>query len=110
MNSEKQKGNITSTGWGKFVVNKSNLPDITKASNASDNSQNDVLNSTKNDATKVRNYMLSLESFDSKDLHEKFPDLVANGIISTALYSAMKNGLIRSAGPGKYIVNKTENT
>lgn len=53
----------------------------------------------------VRDYMLSMNCFTTKDLKIHFPNLTAT-TINNALCLAKRKGLITSTSIGKYIVNK----
>ncbi len=57
-------------------------------------------------ATKVQEYMLTLDSFTYGDLKEHFPDLKYNDI-NNAVYLAKGKGLIKPKGKGEYEVIKT---
>lgn len=54
---------------------------------------------------KIRDYILSIESFTTKELRKQFPEFT-NITINNAIYLAKKKGLIVSTEKGKYIVNK----
>lgn len=58
-----------------------------------------------NKAKRIRDYVLTKESFTVKELAKQFPDL-NTGDIGNALHIAKNKGLITSTGKGKYIVNK----
>lgn len=51
---------------------------------------------------KIRNYILSQESFTFKELKEKFPEVKAT-TIGYVLHSAKNEGLISNIGRGKYV-------
>ncbi len=100
----KNKGLITSTGRGKYIVNE-NSPKPETIENTEVKKCSKAKPVKDNKVEKVRDYILTLESFTSKELSQQFPDL-SIGDIGNALYLAKKKGLIISTDRGKYTVNK----
>lgn len=100
----KNKGLITSTGRGKYIVNE-NSPKPETIENPKAKKCSKAKPVKDNKVEKVRNYMLTLESFTFKELSEHFPDLSVKDI-RNALYLAKNKGLITSTDRGKYTVNK----
>ncbi len=96
--------NSNEEGDGKVGENSTITDDISRSSDT------ELMKANKgekreNNVKKVREYMLTLSSFSTKELKEHFPDLTS-GTIANALYLAKNKGLIISTGDGKYAVKE----
>lgn len=58
-----------------------------------------------NKAEQIRNYILSRECFNIKEIRQHFPNFSKDAIKYT-VYDAKKKGLIKCIARGKYVVNK----